>query len=301
MEKILKVLPRPLILITVAIGLSACVPIGCVPIDIDQRKTIHQTNEMLFSEQKNFEADKVEPVYIPGTGVIGVVVLSVIANHVNAVNERRIKSRTKDVDGEVYKKLFNRNLAYELKEIKWLNLDKSSIKDPVRYGEKRTLVTNFPKDGDTMIYVDLSYQLTPNIYNALFIKANVEAYRKNGPKATLIYKNYFGYIHILEKHKNAEEYLDIWFNNNANLIKQHMSIAAHRLSKAIVSDIQDSNKHPDTKHPTNVFYLDFGSSGLIQQAGYLEGKTDNKYVIRTKLGGILFTDEQVKRKHNWRE
>ena len=303
MEKIFKVLPRALILIIVVMGISACAPIGRVPIDIEQRKTIHKTNEILSSEQKNFEASKTPPVYIAGGGIAGNLVSGIIISQINASKERVMRSRTKDVDGEAYKKLFNRDLAYELKEVKWLNLDKNSITDPVRYGKKETFVTSFPNDGDTMIYVNLSYYLAPDIFNMLEVKANVEAYRKDGPRATLIYQNDFKYIHALEVHKKADDYLDAWFNNNASLIKKYMNIAAHRLSKAIAHDIQDPDKHPDTKHPTNVWYQEITSDGiLISPAAYLEGKTGNDHVIRTRSGGIVFTDDPgVKRKHNWRE
>lgn len=308
MEKILKLGKKAILPVLVSLCLTACIRITRLPLDVEQRKTINQSNEILSSSQKELQVEDLQPkFYYPAApGIVGLFVGAGISLAITNNEDIRVYKATdplrKILADYHFNDLMNQHFTKELSSIKWLRLNKKQVMDDeLSDTQKRILTNNREKIGDVMIYVDLSYKLSKLTLDTMVITADVDIYKKENPKAVLIYYNKFRYIDRLEPQKTMQDYVRTWSENHAARARQSMNSAIQLLSKAIVKDILDPGIKPNKKLPTNYWY----SEGLYNNgalAGRLEEKIDNKYVLRTNLGLIVIADARsVTRKHNFRE
>ncbi|KTD53032.1 hypothetical protein [Legionella quateirensis] len=305
MEKIIKSGIQSLLCGITLLLLTACTSLGRVPLDTNQRPTIHQSKEILSTNQKNLELELMESTNLAATGgttnlVVGGVLGSMYAAHENKQAEQLFKPLRQDLSDTHFEQLMNQQISHQLKSIKWLHLNEHNLMPELTNEQKINIANNATTVGDAVIYVDLSYKLS-NGLNALKVVAHVEIYRKELPKAVLIYKNEFQYMDKLDTLKSRQDNVDIWSENNAARMRQTMNTAALMLSKEIAADIQDPVQHHKSKRPTNVWYTNVFLKGGGGSA-YLKEIKGNKNVIRLKYGEIvILNDSLVERKYNWRE
>ena len=307
MEKILKLGKKAILPVLASLCLTACIRITRLPLDVEQRKTINQSNEILTSSQKELQVEDLQPkFYYPAApGIVGLFVGAGISLAITNNEDIRVYKATdplrKNLADYHFNDLMNQHLTKELSSIKWLRLNKKQVMDELSYTQKRILTNNRNKIGDVLIYVDLSYKLSKLSLDTMVITTEVDIYKKENPKAVLIYHNMFRYIDRLEPQKTMQDYIRTWSENHAARARQCMNSAIQLLSKAIVKDILDPGIKPNKKLPTNYWYSEGQYTNGIP-AARLEEKIDNKYVLRTNLGHIVIADERsVTRKHNFRE
>jgi hypothetical protein len=193
----------------------------------------------------------------------------------------------------------NENLSQELKSVKWLHLNESKVTTPLRNSEKTIIANQLAQTGDAVIYVDMTYTISGLSLDALNVSANVSVYKKEIPKALLIYQNTFDYYDVLKSPNPNPNPIDTWAKNNASKLDRSMRQAIQMLSSSIAKDIQTPQIMPEKNHPSNIWYST-PQSGT--QTGYFEGTIKNKSVIRRSSGQIaIVNSSSVTQKHNWRE
>lgn len=310
MEKIIRLVSRTIFLTIIFLCLTACSTLNRVPLDVNQRQTIKQSNELLASDQEYLEVEKAQSngagVGGATAGIAGIVVGGVISaivdNNTNKQNDKLFTPLKADLADEHFNQLMNQHLNKKLSSIKWLHLKKDGLINNLTQEQKRNLANKSDNLGDAIIYVDLSYKLSSTNLDALTVTADVEIYKKENPKTALIYKNTFKYIDQLEPKKTKQEYANIWSKHHGARARQSMNAAMQLLADAIMKDIQDPAIKPNKQHPTNVSYSDGAFGGVMNATGYLEEKIEDKYIIRTSMGDVVIVNEPfVKTKHNWRE
>lgn len=303
MEKIIKQSFRAITSITAFLFLTACIPLGRMPLEIPLRQNIHKSQAIVSTHQDNLIVQPTEsqPVYPTGLGVTGVLVGAavngaIVANQ-NALDIQLFAPLRNSLEGEHFDEQMHQEVVHSLKPIPWLHLEnKNALMKVLDNGEKTTLTQH--AKGDALIFVDFSYQLSARAYDALIVKADVQIYKKQTPKAVLIYKNDFKYIDQLHAPKSNTDNMRRWTENNGAYTRQAMYSAIELLSMAIAKDIADAKRRPNPKRPTNVWYTDYPHEAM----GYLERKIGDKAIIRDSYGDITIVNVGfVKTKHNWRE
>jgi hypothetical protein len=200
--------------------LSACT-IGRIPLNETKPQTIHQSQQVLASKQKNIEIEEIDSNgYAPpgvGTtaGVAGMVFASIVAHHENVRNQQAITQLTQHFEDGYFNQLMNQSLNQELGNIKWLHITKHQVIKPLSVTEQ---INKLSKVGDAIIYVDFSYMLPNLAIDSLHVKAKVSIYQKELPKAVLIYQNSFTYIDFIEKKSQA--YLGLWSKHHGKRFKE---------------------------------------------------------------------------------
>jgi hypothetical protein len=298
MEKINKTLIKILVPIVSFFCLNACT-MERIPLTESQQKNIHHSQEQLYSPQKKLQVtESPNNGYVPpNSGIAGAVIMSIAANAENARRNTLITPLQKDFINGHYNNFMNENLSQELKSVKWLHLNESKVTTPLRNSEKTTIANQLAQTGDAVIYVDMTYTIAGLSLDALNVSANVSVYKKEIPKALLIYQNTFDYYDVL-KSPNPNP-IDTWAKNNSSKLDRSMRQAIQMLSSSIAKDIQTPQIMPEKNHPSNIWYST-PQSGT--QTGYFEGTIKNKSVIRRSSGQIaIVNSSSVTQKHNWRE
>ncbi|WP_058387185.1 hypothetical protein [Legionella shakespearei] len=275
-----------------------------MPIDTPQRETIRESNEMLSSHKEiQVEQYQANNNYAAVTGnatasiLAGGIVNAVVSAHENYQADKALQPLKKSLKDYDYRQLFQQSLTTELSDIKWLHLKQKQITDNSNDRQKDQYIKNMNQMGDAFIFVDLSYELSHPM-DHMTVTAQVELYKRDLKKSTLVYKNTFTYIDELAKPAKPMTFIDLWLANQGAQARKSMNEAKMMLSSAIAKDISDPTIRPDNKKPTNVWY----SVGRTGQAAYLEEKKGKKSILRTKFGKIVIVNSQfVTTKHNWRE
>lgn len=284
----------------ISVLLTSCT-LGRVPLNETQRASIKHSQQTLASRQKNIEIKDLDTYggYSPSTGAFGAALAAMAISNENAHHPQYMRPITQQFQDGYFNQLMNQNLSYELSKVNWLHLNQYKFTKEARTGSELIKETNnFAQLGDTLIYVDFSYQLSPMALHKLQISADVSIYKKEPSKAVLIYQNNFKYLDALEKKKN-QDYIALWAQNNGKRIKQAMTDGVNTLSRLIVKDIQNPSVLPDTKRPTNIWYENFTT---VDNKGYFEKDEKDKTIIRDSFGGIIVLNSSlVRQKHNWRE
>lgn len=288
--------------------LTACSPyMDRIPMDINQRETIHKSDEILSSSKKiKVEELKNPNVSYPAAGgaigiVAGALINSAITNNAAKQSDKTIAPLQHNLIDYHFNKLMNQSLTKSLGTVKWLHLNKKQLTRELSEEQKINLTNEIKKIGDALIYVDLSYKLSAPSMATMIITAKVQIYKKESSKAVVIYKNTFDYIEQAKRSRTPQEYINIWSADNGAKARKSMNSAIKLLSPIIVKDILDPSIKPDNNLPTNIWYSR-GSSNNANLAAYNEEKIGNKYVIRTSDGNIVIANKQlVTRKYNWRE
>lgn len=286
--------------------LTSCMQIGRIPLDINQQKTINQSKEILITTQKKLDIEELNPnVMYPGAVAAAgapAIIVGAVFNRIIVNNDiKRMNKITytlhKNLTDFQFKETMNQELTKKLNTIKWLKLkpNQSEFMSKTLLGsEKRILTNNTGTEGDALIYVTLSYELSRAL-NIMSVTADVQIYKKSSPKAVLIYQNDFEYMEQLPNQKSTEEYVHVWSKNHAEKARESMRSASQLLSMAIVNDIRTPEIKPNKNQPTNIWYKQ-------NNAAHLEKKIGTKYILRTNLGSIVIANAPlVARKHNWRE
>lgn len=304
MEKIIKSGIQSLVCGLTLLSLTACSSLGRVPLDVNQRQTIHQSKQILATNQKNLELELLKPTNLATTGgttsiVVGGVLGSMYASHENGQAEQLFKPLRQNLSNVHFEQMVNQQVSQKLKSIKWLHLNQHDLMSELSNKQKIIIADNATTIGDAIIYVDLSYKFS-NRLAALKVVADVAIYKKELPKAVLIYKNQFQYMDMLKFSKTRQENIRTWSKHNAARMRQSMNTAALMLSNEIAEDIQDPVQHRQSNRPTNVWYTDAISGG--SGSAYLKEQSGNKNIIRLKDGEIVVLNTfLVERKYNWRE
>lgn len=296
---------KTLSVVTLSISLSACASLmDRMPIDTPKRETIRESHEMLSSHKEIQVAEYQANTNYPNvtgnataTILAGGIVNAVISAHANYQAEKTLQPLKKSLVDYDYRQLFQQSLTTELGNVKWLHLKQKQITDDSNTHQKDQFIKNMNQMGDAFIFINLSYELSHPM-DHMTVTAEVELYKRDMKKSTLVYKNTFTYIDELSQPVKPMQFIDLWLANQGAQARKSMNEAKIMLSSAIAKDISDPTIRPDNKKPTNVWY----SVGRSGQAAYLEEKKGKKSILRTKFGKIVIVNSQyVTTKHNWRE
>ena len=278
--------------------LNACT-LGRQPLSAEQRKAINNSKQILGTRQKNIEIKEASrSYYSPAGGIAGAVIVNLIANSADDGNTKLIKPLQQHFTKGYFNQKMNKTLYKGLTTVKWLRLNESEITKYLDENQQVTYTNNFKQFGDSLIYINFSYQFPSLSPNELEVKASVYMFKKDNPRAQLIYQNRFKYYDLLQRQKTNQEYMNQWTENNAARFKTSMNKAIKILSNLIIKDIQDTETKPNKQQPQNILY----KTSHQTLVGYLEGEIKNKAIIRTSEGVLVVVNlTEVKRPHNWRE
>lgn len=296
MEKIKNLIRRICTLLITLPLLTACAPLGRLPLDMTQRQTIHQTNQIVSTNQKNLEVEPVDPpsnAYTPSYGIGGALAVAIMGKIENYnANQLLIPINQHLIDNHFNQQL-SQQLAQELKTIKWLHFNDSELRPELSLARKNMLINTSP--GDAMVYVALSYQLAQLTLDALIVTAEVEIHKKSQRKPILIYQNKFQYIEQIKPQKSAKEATRIWAEHHAAKIRQAMQTAIRLLAHAIAQDIQNNKSNAKMNYTPNIEYVDVNKT-QTPASGHLENKIGDKTFIRNREGELIIVNDQLVKK-----
>lgn len=307
MEKMVHLIAKIAVMILVSLDLTGCIQIYRLPLDINQRKKIVRSQEILCSSQKDIQVEQLNPAvyYSAAPGILGLVVgaginRAIVDNETHRANEL-IKPLHQNLIDYHFNEKLNQQLTKELSSITWLHLHKKQVTGELDEFQKRKLANQMSTPGDALIYVDLSYKLSKISLDTLIITAKVSIFRKENSQAILSYQNLFKYLDQLPRQKKPQDYVQRWSEHQALRARDSMDTALRLISKIVVQDILDSSIRPKKNVPTTIWYNEGRQNSGLAKA-HLEEKIGNHYVLRTNFGYIIIASESlVSRKHNWRE
>lgn len=279
------------LLLLALISLTACS--YRIPLDNKYQQNIKYTKALLVTKQDNLTVEEINPSYTPNTGVVGAVTSSIMANYVNSSNHKMAQPLLDKLKDFQFNESLRVTLNHELESVKWLHFQ-NFVNRHDYTGLHQDAVLKTVRDGDTFIYLDLSYELSP-LSNQMRIKVDVEMFQKEAQKSQLIYRNNFKYIEGPGIQKSVQDCIEMWSKNNADKARRTLHTAIDLLTKSIVDDISDSRVLPATDKPTNMWLMD-------GRAAYLENIVGDQYILRQKDGTIIIVNKPlVSVKHNWKE